>query len=926
VLNGLRKRCPALPDNVSLKETLAALRRGQGLPIGTKVLVVLDQFEQWLHAKKEEQNTDLVQALRHCDGEHVQCIVMVRDDFWMAATRFLRELEFRLLEGQNSAAVDLFDLDHARKVLAAFGRAFGKLPESGGETSNDQKELLKQAVSGLAQEGKVISVRLALFADMIKGKVWTPATLKEVGGTEGVGVTFLEETFSATNAPPEHRLHQKAARAVLKALLPESGTDIKGHMRSCAELLEASGYANRPRDFDDLVRILDSEIRLITPTDPEGSDDGSVHPNATAGQQYYQLTHDYLVHSLRDWLTRKQKETRRGRAELRLAERAALWRAKPENRHLPSWWEYLTAVRLVPAKNRTAPQQKMLRKAGRVHAVRWGSALAILLLIGFGIWNVVATERQRSLEKQQASLHQQVVTAVDAMQNSTGPIVLYGLRDLQKLPHDMVLDMLKSRYLSAESHRKLGLAYALAEYGQPDAPFLCSQIASSAPEEVDNFVSAFRQARDASLDTLQAFAKETESKHDWRLKARLAIAALHLEDDRIATDMCRIDERPDPVQRTIFVDELPVWHGDLAKLATCCRNLADPGLRSAMCLAIGSLPKDRSAATETDAWKPPFAEWFQSAPDNVTHSAAGWALRQWGIEAPTFSAASQPSKGHEWFVNSLGMTVLKVQPGQFVRRDESSPVSKPQKVTLTRPFFLADREVSIDQFQKLIDDPDCPKEDKPAEWQQANGDAGPAGEHPREAVNWYDAVLFCNWLSRKEGLEPCYERTGKEEKFQNFQNQEVEYDKWRLAPNGTGYRLPTEAEWEYACRAGTTTEFASGTDAELLRKYAVYTTGTTQGAAACGSKLPNGWGLFDMHGNVWEWCQDWHGVYGEGDVNDPVGPSDESAGGSRRVNRGGGWSIDAASCRSGDRRGARPDYRFNFSGFRPALGSVRQVK
>ena len=78
---------------------------------------------------------------------------------------------------------------------------------------------MKQAVSGLAQEGKVICVRLALFAEMMKGKAWTPATLKEVGGTEGVGVTFLEETFSAATAPPEHRYHQKAARGVLKALL-----------------------------------------------------------------------------------------------------------------------------------------------------------------------------------------------------------------------------------------------------------------------------------------------------------------------------------------------------------------------------------------------------------------------------------------------------------------------------------------------------------------------------------------------------------------------------------------------------------------------------------------------------------------------------------------------------------------------------------
>ncbi len=93
-------------------------------------------------------------------------------------------------------------------------------------------------------------------------------------------------------------------------------------MRSYDELLDAAGYTNRQSDFDDLIRILDSEIRLITPTDPEGveSDDDSV-TQTESGQKNYQLTHDYLVPSLREWLTRKQKETRRGRAELRLAER-----------------------------------------------------------------------------------------------------------------------------------------------------------------------------------------------------------------------------------------------------------------------------------------------------------------------------------------------------------------------------------------------------------------------------------------------------------------------------------------------------------------------------------------------------------------------------------------------------------------------------
>src|SRR5262249_53888719 len=137
----------------------------------------------------------------------------------------------------------------------------------------DQDAFLDQAVSSLAQDGKVISVRLALFSDMVKGKPWTSATLKEVGGVEGIGATFLEETFSASTAPPKHRLHEKAARAVLKALLPESGSEIKGAMKSREDLLaalKASNLSDKPRDVDDLLHMLDAELRLITPTQPEG--------------------------------------------------------------------------------------------------------------------------------------------------------------------------------------------------------------------------------------------------------------------------------------------------------------------------------------------------------------------------------------------------------------------------------------------------------------------------------------------------------------------------------------------------------------------------------------------------------------------------------------------------------------------------------
>ncbi|MGA2258483.1 MAG: AAA family ATPase, partial [Thermoguttaceae bacterium] len=515
LLNGLTKRCDLQPDSLSLKATVAALRRGQGIPAGKKVIVILDQFEQWLHAKKEEQNTELVQALRQCDGSRVQCIVMVRDDFWMAVIRFMRELEVRLLDGQNSAAVDLFDTDHARKVLTAFGRAFGKLPENPGDTSKDQKEFLTQAVSGLAQEGKVISVRLALFAEMMKGKAWTPASLKAVGGTEGVGGTFLEETFSAATAPPEHRYHQKAARADLQALLPETGSDIKGHMRSYAELLEASGYGNRPKDFDDLLRILDNEVRLITPTDPEGKDANSDSVLQTKpGQKYYQLTHDYLVHSIREWLTRKQKETRRGRAELLLADRAAEWNARPENRQLPSLFQWCSIRCWTQKRFWTPPQKKMMARARKYHALRGLVLAMVLALVGWGGYKGHGTLKAHALRDR----------LLDANTNEV-PSIVQDMGSYRRWINPLLHEAYDQAEADKDARKQLHASLALLPVDGTQVPYLYDRLLNAEPHEVPVIRDALAAHKHDLLEKLWAVVeKPQEGKEPQRLRAAALLA------------------------------------------------------------------------------------------------------------------------------------------------------------------------------------------------------------------------------------------------------------------------------------------------------------------------------------------------------------------------------------------------------------------
>jgi formylglycine-generating enzyme required for sulfatase activity len=156
------------------------------------------------------------------------------------------------------------------------------------------------------------------------------------------------------------------------------------------------------------------------------------------------------------------------------------------------------------------------------------------------------------------------------------------------------------------------------------------------------------------------------------------------------------------------------------------------------------------------------------------------------------------------------------------------------------------------------------------------------GERPVEQVTWYDAVLYCNARSKRDGLEPVYQyasiKKGDDGECIGLVKLTIDFSK-------NGYRLPTEAEWEYACRAGTTTEYYWGDDMDGAYAWCENAGGKTQ---PVGTKKPNAWGLYDMIGNVWEWCHDWYAedYYAGSRVKNPRGPNKK---GVCRVIRGGSW-------------------------------------
>lgn len=479
LLRALREHFPAIPSSDSLKDVMSGLRRGLYQSSAHSVVIVLDQFEQWLHVPRSLAECELVQALRQCDGDYVRCVLMVRDDFWMSATRLMRELEVKIVEGWNSAAVDLFDTLHAKKVLHSFGAAFGRIPNTTVELTADNERFLEEAVSSLANEGLVISVQLTVFAEMMKHRPWTPASLRHLGGAKGLGVAFLDDTFNRPSTPPERRVHERAARAVLRSLLPAAGSDLKGHRRSEDELMQLCGYVDSPREFDELIEILDGSLRLISPVDNPTKADSA---GGTHDPRSYQLSHDFLVGSLRDWLTQKQRETYRGQAQLALSERAEMWATRQETKQLPSMLEWIRIAIWTRDGQRTEREKQVMKAASRRHIVTLLTACAILIIVSSGaVWAQYRHQKNLVSEKVAALMTANIAEVPDLLnqlKNMPGPVAT-SLNDV----------------MNAQAENAPGKMYAsiaLLPTDRSQQEFLLQRAVFAEPQEVQLIGDAFR--------------------------------------------------------------------------------------------------------------------------------------------------------------------------------------------------------------------------------------------------------------------------------------------------------------------------------------------------------------------------------------------------------------------------------------------------
>ncbi len=788
------------------------------------------------------------------------------------------------------------------------------------------------------------------------------------------------------------------------------------------------------------------------------------------------------------------------------------------------------------------------------------TSLVVVLLVAVGIVIAIARDNNTVTRLQ---------TTVAAL-NSVKGVIRPPLNELDAFPRELVLEELRAQFAESANSNRLPLAYALAHFGDVRVDYLVSQVEQAMPDEGQNIVHALRLAKQDALTAIAAKAEICDSKSAepdsekldsgtgkpkyaaLRYKARLAMLSLHLGNSSLAKDMCQLGT--DPIQRTVFVDEGSTWCGDLLPLSDEAKTFDNADLRSAICLVVGSVPPDKVTQTQKKAWQTILSDWHVSQPDTGTHSASGWALREWGLPIPelpegepalgkdqqqqsvdvalnvtdlrqrirdfegeiqklqgsligtelaviagehasisasgthvafvttvpkklplrlrdlnssndrelgqfagdptispgpknliamvsddrnyadrevlllnpeddsirSLGLGSYPTWSHDgsklffrsktgpvmaidvfdinaspkilidkcpslypavspdatkiawsgggglevvdiatrkviarhaikgwnghlpgwapdnrhvgfgsyavgderglwildtetgrsykavagnvtrpswsgdgsrmlyedrtmhqihvvewswdqqrllaeaeqtvrhlrqelakenvrqsnfengdrqWRVNGVGLTMLRIPAGTIQNNIGRT-------IEVKQDFLIGDREITVGQFQQFIDDFDYPSNAKPRNLPDVDLGVSPTDAHPVQNVCWYDAALFCNWLSFKEGLPPFYQHNNGKSMAKDF-----------LQPDSTsiGYRLPTADEFEYAGRAGTTKSYYFGDEKEWMDAYGVC---RATSAEPCGSRLPNGWGLFDVHGNVGEWLND----------------------------------------------------------------------
>lgn len=812
-----------------ISELICEIREGEHLESGRRLLLILDQFEQFLSSSSSLASSKLVAALRQCDGIRIQCLFAVRDDYWTQTQEFLRLQEIQIQDGRNSQALPLFDLRHAENVLVRFGQAYGAI-ESGESVANSTyTSFAKQSIAAIADHGKVNCGHLAILAAVISDRTWSATELSRLGGWQGIVVRFMNEQYSLPNAPIANRRLLPQIRQIVKELLPAHGETTKSVGKSCSQLREACPVGTTTEAFRNAIRSLERDCRFIKSV--------AVLDKALSEDQQFQLSHDILCEPLRAWLHQENRLTWQGRAQTDLEAYTEIWNCRRTKQALPS---LLTLARIKLGMGNKAvdgKQAEFLSVAWRYQLSKWAAIATTLAALVISLGYVYQHQRAELVGQNQ---YEEFLRS-----DSDNALVMLGEFKNQDLDVENLARKVSLK-TCREQLRHATALFCLGENKSDAAANVLELIGENDPAEYINIVRYLKpELKEMRVSTNCLSWFENATTLESRLK--YAVVAFELGDSMLVERI--IDSStPDPTEMINLRHRFSEF-GTISTDQLAERIIADDEPFSVRMFLLSMLfVGDRSDSLQPARKKQvlDFArDVYQTSELRSAHSIAKWALEINDCELPKIAAGDR----EQWRFLDQGITLIKVDGGKFETKDGQQAIGE---------FFVSDTETTLEVFRRFLQDLEYEgerplekdfqsghhKRKHPRVW-EFDKSAAPTNLHPVVRVSVVQAAMFCNWLSTKNGLQPVYE---------------INELGIKTNQDAHGFRLPTEFEFEHLCRQGCSADTFIGNqvDRQWIAYYAAFDeelrsqTQHGSGCYRCGIRLPGNWGLFDTVGNVAE--------------------------------------------------------------------------
>jgi len=896
-----RKVAEDLKDGRTDLASLAAgiVRQQEGTD---RVLLVVDQLEElYTECKEDDRQRFILELLDATQNgrSRMSVVLAVRSDFYSEVLK-----DRPLLDRLEESKIDLgpMNRDELREAIENPARVV-------------EMSLQDGLVDRLLDDARNEPGRLPLLEFTLK-ELWERASgyqlthdaYDRLGRITGAIATRAEVVFDALD-----RGERAAAPGVFRQLV-RAGSKPEEDTRRRAAIHSLDKPSQR------VVRKLAGERLLVTTHNPEGLDGQIVEASVPEsivfdGGETVELAHEELLrgwHRLRRWVD-EDRQFLQWRARLgpmlleykRDAESTLLRKASLRE-----------ALQFFSSRSKELDREEREFVIASINAemVRRTKLTVVAIstiVIAAGAIFGVNSYLQHHIKRET------VAAAVKALPTVSTIDVGGVLKTLQQSPEHARGVLQHAFDAEKGAQAKLRFAYGL---------IAVTETTDAANRVTDYVVNSIPEARtDESVHVVNALSKATpqqavvgrllraaNAEHDSNAHTRFLATALSLGATDHAAEVMALTNSPDG--RSEFITHSFDWPGDLRRLAEVVRGHDGPDLRSGVFAALGRVAIENHSKAEQRAIISLLQSAYVEAPDPGTHNAAWRTLTEWEVEIPSIPPESRKeTTDRDCYKNSVEMTMLKIKAGSFIMGTlDANAESPPHEITISSDFWIGDREVTSEQYQLVT-----------------RGRTKSAHSlHPVSDVTWFDAIEFCLKLSKLEGLPPYYQITDITRSSVDLGNFSARSEVPELVKEaqgsieqakvivvgGCGYRLPAEAEWEYACRSGSQRRYCFGDSEELLPMFAVFRSSTK--SLPCGSKLPNGWGLFDMHGNVFEWCQDWYDetYYEFSPLADPHGAES----GLERVRRGGSWGFPADGCRAGYRAKSAPINASIDLGFRVA--------